>query len=108
MPYQATTPWEYQTWGAGQPWPDKYSRLAARQINGGTYTGAINPYLTDIARGVTFIVNGSTVTTTMYPYQDDLYNADWYVLGGHQQVITDAQAAVLIAAGYGAYVEPIV
>jgi hypothetical protein len=44
----------------------------------------------------------------MYPYQDDLYNADWYVLGGHQQVITDAQAAVLIAAGYGDYVELIV
>jgi hypothetical protein len=108
MPYQATTPWEYQTWGAGQPWPDKYSRLAARQINGGTYTGAINPYLTDIARGVTFIVNGSTVETTMYPYQNDLADADWYILGGHQQVITDAQAAVLIAAGYGAYVELIV
>jgi hypothetical protein len=108
MAYQVTTPWEYQTWGAGEPWPDKYSRLAARPINGGTQTGAINPYLTDIARGLTFIVNGSTVTTTLYPYQDDLYDADWYVLGGHQQQITDAQAAVLIAAGWGDYVEPIV
>jgi hypothetical protein len=44
----------------------------------------------------------------MYPYQNDLADADWYILGGHQQVITDAQAAVLIAAGYGAYVELIV
>lgn len=108
MAYTATTPWEYQTWGAGLPWPDKYSRLSARPITGGTYTGAINPYMTDIARGVTFIVNGSTVTTTLYPYQDDLFNADWYVLGGHNQVITDAQAAVLIAAGYGDYVTPVV
>jgi hypothetical protein len=108
MAYQATTPWEYQTWGAGLPWPDKYSRLAGRPITGGTYTGAINPYMTDIARGVTFIVNGSTVETTLYPYQNDLADADWYVLGGHQQVITDEQAAVLIAAGYGDYVEPIV
>jgi len=108
MAYTATTPWEYQTWGAGLPWPDKYSRLSGRPITGGTYTGPINPYMTDIARGVTFIVNGSTVTTTLYPYQDDLFNADWYVLGGHNQVITDAQAAVLIAAGYGDYVTPVV
>jgi hypothetical protein len=108
MAYTATTPWEYQTWGAGLPWPDKYSRLAAQEITGGSYTGAINPYMTDIARGVTFIVNGSTVETTMYPYQDDLFNADWYVLGGSVQEITDEQAAVLIAAGYGDYVEPIV
>ena len=108
MAYTATTPWEYQTWGAGLPWPDKYSRLAGRPITGGTYDGPINPYMTDIARGVTFIVNGSTVTTTLYPYQDDLFNADWYVLGGHNQVITDAQAAVLIAAGYGDYVTQVV
>jgi hypothetical protein len=44
----------------------------------------------------------------MYPYQDTLYDADWYILGGHTQVITDEQAAILIAAGYGDYVEPIV
>ena len=108
MAYMATTPWEYQTWGAGLLWPDKYSRLAARPITGGTYEGPINPYMTDIARGVTFIVNGSTVETTLYPYQDDLFDADWYVLGGHTQEITDEQAAILIAAGYADYVEPIV
>lgn len=108
MAYLATTPWEWQTWGASKPWPDKYSRLAGRPITGGTYDGPINPYLTDIPRGVTFIVNGTTVTTTMYPYQNDLADADWYVLGGHQQEITDEQAAILIAAGYGDYVEPIV
>ena len=108
MAYIATTPWQWQTWGAGEPWPDKYSRLAGRPITGGTYEGPINPFLTDVPRGVTFIVNGSTVETTLYPYQNDLSDADWYVLGGHQQEITDEQAAVLIAAGYGDYVEPIV
>lgn len=108
MAYTATTPWEYQTWGANNPWPDKYSRIAARPITGGTYTGEINPYITDIARGMTLIVNGTSVEATLYPYQDTLYDADWYILGGHTQEITDAQAAILIAAGYGDYVEPIV
>jgi hypothetical protein len=108
MAYQATTPWEYQTWNANQPWPDKYSRLAGRPITGGSYTGAINPYLTDIARGVTLIVTGSTVEATLYPYQDTLADADFYILGGHTQQITDAQAAILIAAGYADYVTPIV
>ena len=108
MTYLATTPWEWQTWNANKAWPDKYTRLAGRPITGGTYEGEINPWLTDIPRGVTFIVNGAEVVTTMYPYQNDLANADWYVLGGHQQEITDEQAAVLIAAGYGDYVEPIV
>lgn len=108
MAYSVNTPWQYQTWGAGEPWPDKYSRIAQRRINGGTYTGTINPFITDIARGVTLIVNGTTVTETLYPYQNDLADADWYVLGGHVQTITDAQAAILIAAGYGDYVTPIV
>jgi hypothetical protein len=108
MAYTVTTPWEWQTWGANENWPDKYSRIAARPIVGGTYNGEINPFITDVARGVTFIVNGSQVETTMYPYQNDLADADWYVLGGHTQTITDEQAAVLIAAGYGDYVEPII
>lgn len=108
MAYTATTPWEYQTWNANHPWPDKYSRLAGQAITGGTYTGAINPYLTDIARGVSLIVKGSAVEATIYPYQDTLFNADFYVLGGSVQLITDAQAAILTAAGYGDYVTPAV
>jgi hypothetical protein len=85
-----------------------YSRLAAKPITGGTSTGPINPFMTDIARGVTLIVTGSTVSANLYPYQDDLANADFYILGGHTQQITDAQAAILIAAGYGDYVTPVV
>jgi len=108
MAYMATTPWEYQTWGANQPWPDKYTRLSQRRIAGGTSTGTINPFLTDIARGVTIIVKDGVIETTLYPYQNTLADADWYILGGHQQVITDAQAAFLIANGYGDYVSPII
>lgn len=107
MTYRATTPWQWQTWGAGQAWPDKYSRLAGKPITGGTLTGPINPFLTDVPRGVTLIVNGTQVTETLYPYQNTLADADWYILGGHNQEITDEQAQILIDAGYGAYVEPI-
>ena len=108
MAYTATTPWEYQTWGAGQPWPDKYSRLAGKPIVGGTLTGEINPFITDVARGVTLIVKDGVVEATMYPYQNTLADADFYILGGHNQEITDEQAAILIANGYGDYVEPII
>jgi hypothetical protein len=42
------------------------------------------------------------VTEAQYPYQDDLDGYDAVYLGGHVYEITDAEAAVLIAAGYGA------
>jgi hypothetical protein len=108
MAYKLNTPWEWQTWGAGNPWPDKYSRIAGRPITGGTYTGTTNPFITDVPRGVTLIINGSTVTATLYPYQDDLSNADSYYLGGHAYTISDSQAAILTAAGYGSYLTPVV
>ena len=108
MAYMATTPWEYQTWRANKPWPDQYTRLSQRRIAGGTETGVINPFLTDIARGVTIIVKDGVIETTLYPYQNTLADADWYILGGHTQEITDAQAAFLIANGYGDYVTPVI
>lgn len=108
MTYIATTPWQWQTWGAGEPWPDKYSRLAGRPITGGSLTGPINPFLTDVPRGVTLIAKDGLVEATLYPYQNTLADADFYILGGHTQEITDEQAAVLIANGYGDYVEPVV
>lgn len=107
MPYTLNTPWEYQTWGAGKPWPDKYSRLAGKPITGGTQTGPTNPFLTDIARGVTLIVKDGIVEATLYPYQNTLADADFYFLGGHVYTVTDEQAAILIAAGYGDYLTPI-
>jgi hypothetical protein len=54
------------------------------------------------------IVNGTTVTLTQTPSQDDLSAASYYFLGGHEYVISDEQAAVLIAAGYSDYVTIIV
>ena len=108
MPYTLNTPWEWQTWGAGQPWPDKYSRLAGKPITGGSLTGTTNPFLTDIPRGVTLIVKDGVVEQTLYPYQNTLADADYYFLGGHVYTVTDAQAAVLTAAGYGDYLTPIV
>jgi len=42
------------------------------------------------------------------PNQDDLAAASYYFLGGHNYTISDAQATVLINAGYGDYVTPIV
>jgi hypothetical protein len=54
------------------------------------------------------IVKNGHVEATLYPYQDTLFDADFYILGGHTQTITDAQAAILIAAGYGDYVTPVV
>ena len=108
MAYTLITPWQNQTWGAGQAWPDKYSRIAGKPLVGGSYEGSIPTFITDVARGVTLIVNGNEVEATLYPYQNTLADADYYFLGGHEYTITDEQAAVLIAAGYGDYLTPVV
>ena len=102
------TPYQWQTWGPDYNEFTPYSRLAGRRFNGGTIDGAIAPSMTDIPRGQTLIVNGTTVTATLTPSQDDLAAASYYFLGGHEYVISDEQAAVLIAAGYSDYVTPIV
>jgi len=103
MAYKLMTPYEWQTWGAGRGENTKYSRLAGRRFNGGTIDGSIPISLTDVARGQTLIVNGTTVTITMTPNQDDLAAASYYFLGGHEYVISDYQAGVLTAAGYGSW-----
>jgi hypothetical protein len=54
------------------------------------------------------IVNGTQVTITLTPSQDDLAAASYYFLGGHEYTLSDTQAQVLIDAGYGDYVTPIV
>ena len=107
MAYTLTTPYQWQTWGAGGSEFTPYSRLAGRRFIGGTIDGAIPISLTDVARGQTIIVNGTTVTLTLTPSQDDLAAASYYFLGGHEYVISDEQAQVLINAGYGDYVTPV-
>jgi hypothetical protein len=101
MPYQLTTPWQGETWISGSQY-SPYARLAGRPLSGG------HGFLTDIGRGVTLIVNGTTVTETRFPYQNDLADATTYYLGGHSYTLTDAEAQVLIDAGYGEYLTPIV
>ena len=108
MAYTLTTPYQWQTWGAGLGEHTKYSRLAGRRFIGGTIDGPIAPSLTDVARGQTIIVNGTTVYLTLTPSQDDLAAASYYFLGGHEYEISDYQAQVLIDAGLGDYVTPIV
>lgn len=108
MAYELTTPWEYQTWGADKAWPDQYTRLAQRPVTGGTYEGLIPKFITDIGRGVTLIVNGTDVEATLYPYQNTIDDADAYYLGGHTYILTDEEAQILIDAGYGAYLTPVV
>ena len=107
MTYTLTTPYQWQTWGAGTGVYSEYSRLAGRRLNGGTIDGPIAPSLTDIPRGQTLIVNGTTVTATLTPSQDDLAAATYYFLGGHEYTISDYQAQVLTNAGYGSWLTPV-
>ena len=108
MAYTLTTPYQWQTWGTDYTEFTPYSRLAGRRFIGGTIDGPIAISLTDVARGQTIIVNGTTVTLTLTPSQDELAAASYYFLGGHEYEISDGQAQVLIDAGYGDYVTPIV
>ena len=63
--------------------------------------------MTDVARGQTLIVNGTQVIATLTPSQDDLASASYYFLGGHEYEISDYQAGVLTAAGYGSWLTPV-
>lgn len=107
MAYTLVTPFEYQTHGAGYNEFTPYARLAGRRHIGGTINGPIAPSITDIARGQTIIVNGTNVSVTLTPSQDDLASASYYFLGGHEYIISDYQAQVIINAGYGDYVTPV-
>jgi hypothetical protein len=107
MPYRLNTPWRWETWGINENRYSPYARLAARRIDGGTQSGTINPYLTDIPRGYSLLVNGTTVTEVQTPYQNDIENADACYMGGHEYILTNAEAQILIDAGYSSYLTPI-
>ena len=103
MPYFFTSPVNIQTWGTTQDVRDKYSRLSQRKV----LKDAQITQITDVNRGLTLIWDGTTLTANQFPYQTDMQNAQWYLLGGHEQVVTDEQAAILIANGYGNCLTPI-
>ena len=104
MTYRLTTTWRWETWGANYTEFTPYSRLAARPIDGGSISGTINPFITDIPRGQTFLVNGTTITVVRTPSQDEINAADAAYMGGHEYDISDEQAQIFIDAGYGDYV----
>lgn len=108
MAYTLITPWLNQTYGidAGNMFTP-YARLAGKQFIGGTVDGNIPISLTDIPRGVSLLVNGTTVTESQTPSQDDLAAASFYYLGGHEYIISDYEANLLINAGYSDYVTPV-
>lgn len=95
--YRLITPWQAETWIPNGDVYSTYGRLAARPNPNGIGS------TTDIGRGVTLLINGTTVTESRTPYQDDLAAADQYFLGGHNYVVDQATANILIAAGYGEY-----
>ena len=106
MAYTLVTPWQNETWVDNNFEP--YARLAGRRITGGSVDGTIPVSLTDVPRGVSLIVNGTTVTENRTPSQDDLADADAYYLGGHAYTLTNAEAQILIDAGYSDYLTPVV
>lgn len=58
--------------------------------------------------GVTVYKTGGTYYDDPFPAQDTLDAADVVYLGGHVHIVTNAVAAELTTAGYGAYLTEIV
>lgn len=58
-------------------------------------------------RGRTVIKTGSTYVTSDAPYLDDLLAADAVYYGGHVHPVSDEEYALLVAAGFGAYLEEV-
>lgn len=106
MLFKLVGPWDNETWITDEA-TFAYTRLAGRRLAGGTSTGSIPVNITDVPRGVTLLVTNGVVTATRYPYQDDLSAADYYYLGGHEYILDQEKADVLINAGYGDYLTPI-
>tara|TARA_R110000822_G_scaffold284795_3_gene406216 strand:+ start:79 stop:402 length:324 start_codon:yes stop_codon:yes gene_type:complete len=107
MAYTLITPWQNETWIDNTVFTP-YGRLAGRPLTGGSYTGSVPSYMTDVARGVSLLVNGTDVTESRTPTQDNLSDADTYYLGGHEYTLTDAAAQILIDAGYSEYLTLVV
>ena len=107
MTYTLITPWNNETWVDSTVF-SMYGRLAGKRLTGGTQDGPIPVSLTDVPRGISLLINGTTVTENRTPSQDDLADADAYYLGGHAYTLTDAEAQILIDAGYSDYLTLVV
>lgn len=63
--------------------------------------GPVGPRgLWSINRGITLQVTGGVVTQNRYPSDISIEEADYTYLGGHEYVVTDAEALVLANGGY--------
>ncbi len=54
--------------------------------------------------GISLLITGGTATETSDPSQDEIDAADYYFGGGRDHILSDAEYAVVVAAGYGDYV----
>jgi len=108
MAYALKTPYRNETWISDGTYASPYARLAGRRLAGGTINGSIPISITDIHRGISLLINGTTFTENQTPSQDDLAAADYYYLGGHEYTIEDDVAQILIDAGYGEFVTPVI
>lgn len=59
-----------------------------------------------LPRGVSLLVSGTSVTATQYPYQEDLEMYDHAYIGGRDYEVSEAEAQILIDAGYGDLITP--
>jgi hypothetical protein len=59
-----------------------------------------------VSVGQSLLKKNGFYTLLFEPDSDDLTNSDLYYIGGYQYVVSDAEAADLIAAGYGAQLGP--
>ena len=72
-----------------------------RNVNAGPL---LSMYNTTYAYSV--VKRGSTYESVISPDQEVFATADFVYQGGHKYLISDAEAALLIAAGYSPVLEP--
>lgn len=54
--------------------------------------------------GLALLITGSSGYLTAFPSQTEIAEADYYFGGGRRNVLSDAQYAAVVAAGYSEYV----
>lgn len=57
--------------------------------------------------GLSLLVTGSSVVEVESPSQTELKEADYYFMGGRHHQLTESQRDVLVAAGFGSYIEEV-
>jgi hypothetical protein len=50
--------------------------------------------------GKSLLITGTTGVVTIFPSQNEIQDADYYFGGGRRHVLSDAEYAAVVAAGY--------